>query len=649
MSVEQIRSPIRANSYQKSAKPQQKANSGRLEETESLKNINDLKTLPIGIPEHHRYTSAKNGEARIAKYDGDKHYIKATIGTPPEAAEMREAGVANVFYEGWQQQIQKAAEDNGGLGNAEDGFLAWTKVGFVRMYNESLTAEQNQKLATFSLQTGTPLEVTPARLDEGRTVFNQPELNRWVSEFIEQADTKFAAFIEDPTQKMEIRDGRRRFTMQLDQESGMVFSSYYKKSGGIKGFVQRNFKKFAPILDIVGKVGAFIPGWGQVLAVGANVLKMGAQWIAQGTLKAKHVLGDVVGFASNFIPGAGVFGTTIGNWIRTGSTNFRNFVSAGIDTMASGLLSGKDMITSLIRGGTDYLSTAVRNGTAKGREFLESLKNSVVNTLLNNLAAPNEKLPPGVLTVQPQKSALSEFSERASESVLEFAEGVTGSIKGIGQNLWESVGDIGTGLKDLLTFNFNQGFTNISKGLIKGTLQTPVDALIFGGGKALSGIGTLFGVIGSGIELTKTQKEHLSSVFKDSVNLDNVRFKEMPLALANFLNNRPFVLGNSLMVPSGTSNMPLETLIHEITHVWQYQNGGTDYLSEALLAQWLPDSLGGYNITSKALGDKKWGSLNPEQQAEVISNAILQQASGNNLTDIEFNALDAVAVGNGAP
>lgn len=60
-------------------------------------------------------------------------------------------------------------------------------------------------------------------------------------------------------------------------------------------------------------------------------------------------------------------------------------------------------------------------------------------------------------------------------------------------------------------------------------------------------------------------------------------------------------------------------LVHETTHVWQHQNGGTDYMSEALFAQMLG---GGYRYEDDILiKNKTWAMLNPEQQGQLIEDA----------------------------
>jgi hypothetical protein len=62
------------------------------------------------------------------------------------------------------------------------------------------------------------------------------------------------------------------------------------------------------------------------------------------------------------------------------------------------------------------------------------------------------------------------------------------------------------------------------------------------------------------------------------------------------------------------------TLVHEICHVWQLQNGGTDYLSKSL---WWQYRLGGdaYNWR-RSVPATAWSDLESEQQAAFLEDAI---------------------------
>jgi hypothetical protein len=58
--------------------------------------------------------------------------------------------------------------------------------------------------------------------------------------------------------------------------------------------------------------------------------------------------------------------------------------------------------------------------------------------------------------------------------------------------------------------------------------------------------------------------------------------------------------------------------IYETVHVWQNQNGGTDYMLEAIHAQLTV----GYGYEDDILVKKRtWYLLNPEQQGQLIQDA----------------------------
>jgi hypothetical protein len=66
-----------------------------------------------------------------------------------------------------------------------------------------------------------------------------------------------------------------------------------------------------------------------------------------------------------------------------------------------------------------------------------------------------------------------------------------------------------------------------------------------------------------------------------------------------------------------TSQDWYSTLVHETVHVWQNQNGGTDYMLEALYAQ--SPLGGGYWFEDDIIkNNKTWYQLNPEQQGLLI-------------------------------
>src|SRR5262245_39948344 len=74
-----------------------------------------------------------------------------------------------------------------------------------------------------------------------------------------------------------------------------------------------------------------------------------------------------------------------------------------------------------------------------------------------------------------------------------------------------------------------------------------------------------------GRPLTRSEREDATFVFRASIDLDKVRVVHAVVA------NAPTTLGNFIRIPMNGS-IDRRTLIHELTHVWQYQTKGTRYI-----------------------------------------------------------------------
>jgi chitinase len=117
----------------------------------------------------------------------------------------------------------------------------------------------------------------------------------------------------------------------------------------------------------------------------------------------------------------------------------------------------------------------------------------------------------------------------------------------------------------------------------------------------------------------------LRSVYGDSIDFSKVVLKEGKAGLITTFNpDRPFVVGNTIYVPSG--KLDPSTLVHEMMHVWQYQNGGIDYMGNAVAAQlWGPQNPNGgsrgYYYEGDLAAGKPFEKLNAEQQAQLIQDA----------------------------
>lgn len=83
--------------------------------------------------------------------------------------------------------------------------------------------------------------------------------------------------------------------------------------------------------------------------------------------------------------------------------------------------------------------------------------------------------------------------------------------------------------------------------------------------------------------LTDTEHALLTSVYGETVTLDNVRIKSGgPLTLAY----PGITLGNTISFPKGayveSERKSQALLVHEVCHVWQYQHFGLGYIPQSL-------------------------------------------------------------------
>jgi hypothetical protein len=149
----------------------------------------------------------------------------------------------------------------------------------------------------------------------------------------------------------------------------------------------------------------------------------------------------------------------------------------------------------------------------------------------------------------------------------------------------------------------------------------------------------------------------LKKVFGDSIDYSKVQVTEnMPGGLLG--SDRAMAVGNSIYLPPGTS---VQTIVHELAHVWQYQNGGNTYLSRALEAQLMGDGEGnmrGYDWEAGLEKGKGWSQLSPEQQAHLIDEMYGSgyfddpskgfSHNGKDYSEIARQVLEAIRSGQGA-
>jgi hypothetical protein len=156
--------------------------------------------------------------------------------------------------------------------------------------------------------------------------------------------------------------------------------------------------------------------------------------------------------------------------------------------------------------------------------------------------------------------------------------------------------------------------------------------------RAVSWLQVRLGVEPEGVPLSELERQAAGGIFGKSVDLSLVRLKVGNSGLLTST-KRPWTLGNTIYFPEGWGVIR-PTLLHELTHVWQFQNGGPAYMRLSVIAQYFGE---GYDL-EPARG-RAWPELNPEQQAEVIELGSM----GQDPTGTYQQALEDVRAGKGAP
>jgi len=184
---------------------------------------------------------------------------------------------------------------------------------------------------------------------------------------------------------------------------------------------------------------------------------------------------------------------------------------------------------------------------------------------------------------------------------------------GVLRNVVEILLTLAIGISRFFEKDARGGFGRLGLALVQ-VVQTPLDVVLMVGGRLVSAVQTLLGVEPVGRKLTAAEITELRKVYGDSIGYGRVRIKEGNAGLLS-LGGRPFTHGDIVLVPSRWLPLSTDLLVHELGHVWQHQNGGTDYMSEALWAQSFGD---GYDFEKGLREGRDWSELNPEQQAEFI-------------------------------
>ena len=77
--------------------------------------------------------------------------------------------------------------------------------------------------------------------------------------------------------------------------------------------------------------------------------------------------------------------------------------------------------------------------------------------------------------------------------------------------------------------------------------------------------------------LSPAEKDAASFIFQNALDLTPIR------VITSRFTKAPFTVGNNIRTRTG--QLPLAVMIHELTHVWQYQTKGMQYVSDSVFHQ----------------------------------------------------------------
>ena len=179
------------------------------------------------------------------------HYLMSNIPTPMLAEDLRRMGGNNVFNQEWQKLVAEMVEKAGGAGDAEKGYVAWSKHGgFIHFKNQTIPDELNKKYAEISLLSGVAIE--------DLKINNQYSEKHYAgkAEFADKFMTSFQNFVQNPQAGFAVDGGGVMYRIAQHQESGLPYFFKHKKQSWLGKTFGKMMKWLGPVLSVLN----FVPG-----------------------------------------------------------------------------------------------------------------------------------------------------------------------------------------------------------------------------------------------------------------------------------------------------------------------------------------------------------------------------------------------------
>ena len=339
---------------------------------------------------------------------------------------------------------------------------------------------------------------------------------------------------------------------------------------------------------------------GAVKSVG-NSIADAAKSFARGLEKA------VVGGLSNALQGnfRAAFNSVVDGGRMATFQSVNHLVNGAID----GVKNLADAHTHLLPG---------RLGDA-AREVTESLANAANGAADATIQAAN------VITTAP-----AEIARDLASDLSELAKAMgTGNFEDALEKFvtapWNVVRGGAGAVFDVAAINAH-GIVDVLGNLGDGTIEALSDL-----NNDFARYAERLNVLGGPRELSQEERTFLSKVYGDeitgSVDFDLVRIYEnnhisTRLGMDSHVVGNNIYLNQTIVDSSGQlTERGRHLLTHEMAHVWQSQNGGNDYIHDAVLGQIAHTMVGSntYDYVHDFLSGTDFNDLNREQQAELIA------------------------------
>ncbi|HEY0712227.1 MAG TPA: DUF4157 domain-containing protein [Polyangia bacterium] len=282
---------------------------------------------------------------------------------------------------------------------------------------------------------------------------------------------------------------------------------------------------------------------------------------------------------------------------------------------------------SFVRGGVRRVADAIEEAVDDRGELLRN-RGTRAHEVARRAGGAIEEVTTEVRDgVEPTASVMGHFARdqlaRVWEGGTNLAEGVVEGTAAVVNDVGEGLYHVGHGIAEAVRGNVAAGLREIGTGAAQATVGSVVDGVLLAGARATTAVQVVAHVEQRERGLSPAEVEQLRPIFGDAVAYEEVRIKEGRAGLFS-ANDRPFTTGNTIYMKMDPSHPAWgEILVHEMVHVWQYQNGGADYQSKSLAAQFITRDA--YQWRAAALAQKPWAQLNPEDQGALIEEFSRQQ------------------------